>query len=450
MTGSIGRAVRRVSLRSTMTHQPHTAPRPEHTPARGARVRWDRLLTVIRRHPLLADAALAAAVLALSVPSVLTPAGGIMALPLVFYVAQAVLLVFRRQEPFGVFWLIFVLSVVLADLPAGGLNGIALLVAFYTVAAHEPPRGVVLAAVTLEAGAVLLVFGPADVKDSQRVLGFLAESALLAAAGFAGYYARNRREYIEALADRAGRLERERDQQTQLAAAAERVRIAREVHDIVAHNIAVMIALADGAAYTAEASPGQAASVMGQVSATGRSALTEMRRLVGVLREPTAPGHAPQPGLDDIEELIATTRAAGLPTRLTVTGPPVPLPPSAQLVLYRITQEALTNTLKHAPGATAEVRLAYRPGQVELEVTDDGRPGAAPAGGEPAGLRGDGHGIAGMRERAAVFGGQVSAGPRPGGGWMVRTVLRLSPASPGDETAARADGTLAGTAAEDG
>ena len=289
MTGYIGRAVRRVSLRSRMTRQPHTAPRPEHTPARGARVRWDRLLAVIRRHPLLADAALAAAVLALSVPSVLTPAGGIMALPLVLYVAQAVLLVFRRQEPFGVFWLIFVLSVVLADLPAGGLNGIALLVAFYTVAAHEPPRAWRWPPLTpwkpARCCGLPARLSP-GVKDSQRVLGFLAESALLAAAGFAGYYARNRRAYIAALADRAGRLERERDQQAQLAAAAERARIAREIHDIVAHNIAVMIALADGAAYTAEASPGQAASVMGQVSATGRSALTEMRRLLGVLREP--------------------------------------------------------------------------------------------------------------------------------------------------------------------
>jgi signal transduction histidine kinase len=226
-----------------------------------------------------------------------------------------------------------------------------------------------------------------------------------------------------ALVDQAERLERERDQQAQLAAAAERVRIAREVHDIVAHNIAVMIALADGAAYTAEARPDQATSLMGQVSATGRSALGEMRRLLGVLREPAAPGPAPQPSLDDVDELIATMRAAGLPTRLTVTGQPFQLPPSAQLALYRTIQETLTNTLKHAPGATAQVRLAYRPGEVELEVTDDGRPGGVPAA-EP---RGGGHGLIGMRERAATFGGQVSAGPRPGGGWRVHTILSLGP-----------------------
>ena len=268
-------------------------------------------------------------------------------------------------------------------------------------------------------------------------------SGLVAGTAFLGYYARTRRAYLAGLVDRAERLERERDQQAQLAAAAERVRIAREVHDIVAHNIAVMIALADGAAYTAEASPDQAVSLMGQVSATGRSALTEMRRLLGVLREPAVPGHAPQPSLDDLDELIATVRAAGLPTRLTVTGQPASLPPSAQLALYRTIQEALTNTLKHAPGSVAQVRLAYRTGEVELEVTDDGRPGAVSA----PGSRGGGHGIVGMRERAAIFGGQVSAGPRPGGGWRVHTVLRLDPApaeaatSPPGTAAAPADTT---------
>ena len=181
MTRHIGSAGRRVSLRSTMTRQPRTAPRPEPVlatsagwPPEGsaARAGWDRLVAVIHRHPLLtdvalaairrnpllADAAVAAAVLALSVPQVITPAGGILVPALVLYTAQAVLLVFRRQYPFGVFWLIFVLVVVTADLSTEGLNGIALLVAFYTVAAYKPLRDVVLAAVTLEAWAVLITF----------------------------------------------------------------------------------------------------------------------------------------------------------------------------------------------------------------------------------------------------------------------------------------------------
>jgi signal transduction histidine kinase len=201
------------------------------------------------------------------------------------------------------------------------------------------------------------------------------------------------------------------------------------MHDIIAHNIAVMIALADGATYTVADNPGQAAALMGEVSATGRSALTEMHRLLGVLRQPTGPGHAPQPTLADIDNLLAAVRAAGLPTRVTVTGEPPALPPSIQLAIYRIIQEALTNTLKHSAAASAQVQLTYLPDGVELEVTDNGRPQAKAAGtpdAEPAA----GHGITGMRERAAVFGGEVSAGPRAGGGWRVHTMLYLRSESP--------------------
>jgi signal transduction histidine kinase len=379
-------------------------------------------MAVIRRHPLLTDAALAAVLLVVSMPPVSTVAGHDQALSLVLIVALVTPLAWRRRAPFLVFAIMTGLALVQFFATRELTDDLALLVAFYTIAAYQPGRRILLAAAILEAGAVLVAAG---VKHPLPVWALL--SGLVAGAAFLGYYARTRRAYLAALVDRAERLERERDQQAQLAAAAERVRIAREVHDIVAHNIAVMIALADGAAYTAEASPGQAASVMGQVSATGRSALGEMRRLLGVLREPATPGHAPQPSLDDVEDLVATVRAAGLPTRLTVTGPPFPLPPSAQLALYRTIQEALTNTLKHAPGATAHVRLAYRPGEVELEVTDDGGPGTVPAGSEPAaGPHGGGHGLAGMRERAAIFGGQVAAGPRPSGGWQVRTVLPLT------------------------
>ncbi len=195
-------------------------------------------------------------------------------------------------------------------------------------------------------------------------------SGLVCATGLAGWYARSRRARLAGLAEHARRLERDRDQQAQLAASAERERIAREMHDIVAHNIAVMIALADGAAYTAADSPAQAVTLMGEVSSAGRSALSEMRRLLGVLRQPAGQPMAPQPTLADVDELLGTFRAAGLSVRLSVTGAPGPLPPSAQLALYRMIQEALTNTLKHAPGATALVRLSYGPGQVGLEVTD--------------------------------------------------------------------------------
>jgi signal transduction histidine kinase len=314
--------------------------------------------------------------------------------------------------------------------PVQVTDDLAVLVAFYAVAVSEPHRRVLAAVATLECGALLLDF--LTLRDGQGVRKFagvwLGLSILVAVAGLLGYYTRGRRAYLE----------RERERDAELAAAAERARIAREMHDIVAHNIAVMIALADGAAYTIPQDPGQAAALMGHVSQTGRTALTEMRRTLGILRRPedSVPGNGPQPALADLGAMISTVREAGLPVRLAVSGQPFPLPASAQLTLYRIVQEALTNTMKHADATSAHVRLAYRCEEVEIEVTDDGRLGvAAPPGGGPVA---GGHGLAGMRERAAVFGGEVSAGPRPEGGWRVHALLRVS--------AARADDQASGTA----
>ncbi len=287
--------------------------------------------------------------------------------------------------------------------------------------------------VLLEAG---IVVGDRADQDSGNTAGHSAPSVhglvvwalasgLLAIAGLLGYYVRtNRQAQATARVEQAEQAERERQQQAQLAASAERARIAREMHDIVAHNIAVMIALADGAAYTAKNDTDQAVELMGQVSATGRTALTEMRRLLGVLRQPAESEQGPQPTLADLDKMLGTFRAAGLPVELTVAGEPFPLPPSAQLAVYRMITEALTNTLKHAAGSAATVCLEYRDGEIELEVSDDGA-GRRPGLGGRAGWVSGGHGITGMRERAAVFGGEVSAGPRPGGGWRVRTTLRV-------------------------
>jgi signal transduction histidine kinase len=408
-----------------MTHPPRTATRLEHLLARGVLAVRRRSLDWIRRHPVLTDAALAAAVLAVSV-LLAGQTGRDQSLSVVLPVALVCPLAWRRRAPFAVFLVMTGVAVAQLYTTREANNDFVVLMAFYAVAAYQPPRRVLAAAAILVTGAALIT---ATARYTLGVWALL--SGLVAVTGLLGYAARTRRAYLAALTDRAERMERERDQQAQLAATAERTRIAREMHDIVAHNIAVMIALADGAAYTAAASPEQAVSLMGGVSAAGRSALTEMRRLLGVLREPVASGHAPQPTLDRVAGLLASVRAAGLPTGLTVTGQPFPLPDSAQLTVYRVIQEALTNTLKHAPGATAEVRLAYLTGEIELEVTDDGghRPGVPAAGelgaGQAAGWPPGGHGIAGMRERAAVFGGQVTAGPRPGGGWRVHTVLRL-------------------------
>jgi signal transduction histidine kinase len=421
-----------------MPQQPPASTRLERGLARGV-VAWrGRYTAWVRRHPLLVDAALVALLLLLSRPGLVI--GNLSASYRLLSVALAAALllplVWRRRAPFLVFLVIAAAGLIqwltARVLPAD----LAVLVAFYTVAAYEPLRRVLIAAGLLEVGAVLaaLRFAPAG----DRIWGWVLISGLVAAAGFIGYNIRTRRAYLAALEDRAARLERDRDREAQIAASAERARIAREMHDIVAHNLAVMIALADGAAYTTRENPGQAITIMGQVSATGRSALTEMRRLLGVMRQPdVALDHAPQPTLADIDDLLATVRAAGLPTRLTVSGRLQALPPTAQLALYRMIQESLTNTLKHADATAAHVRVSGRPSEVELEVTDDGQaatPTAAAAG----------HGIAGMRERAAVFGGAVSAGPRPGGGWQVRAVLHVD-AVPGGPEPLVGTGPAAGT-----
>jgi len=237
---------------------------------------------------------------------------------------------------------------------------------------------------------------------------------------------RYRRAYYAALEDRAARLEAERDAQAQVAAATERARIARELHDVVAHNVSVMVVQADGASYALDNDPGKAKEALAAIAATGRQALAEMRRLLGVLRhdDGTDPGRAPLPGIAQLGELLEQTRAAGLPVTLTVEGVPQPLPDGAALAAYRIVQESLTNTRKHGgPQATAQVTLRYLEDALVLRITDDGQgPVTVPDGA--------GHGLNGMRERVAIYGGWVQAGPRPGGGYHVTARLPFQPPAP--------------------
>ncbi|MFG3552460.1 sensor histidine kinase [Streptomyces sp. NPDC047725] len=236
---------------------------------------------------------------------------------------------------------------------------------------------------------------------------------------------RTRRNYTEVLEDRARRLEIERDQQARLAAAAERARIAREMHDIIGHNLSVITGLADGGRYAAAKSPQRAAQALDAIGTTSRQALGELRRLLDVLRDEAkdAPELAPQPALADLDRLVEGVRSAGLPVRTTVRGD-ADLAPGRQLALYRVVQEALTNTLKHAgPDATAEIDLSYGPGgAVTLTVTDTGRGGPAPA-------LSDGRGLPGMRERTSLYGGTLEAGPRPrpDRGWRVHLHLPEEP-----------------------
>jgi signal transduction histidine kinase len=220
--------------------------------------------------------------------------------------------------------------------------------------------------------------------------------------------------------ERAERLDADRDWNARTAAYQERSRIARELHDVIAHSVSVMVIQAGGARLVMSSDPDRAEASLRAVERAGREALAEMRRLLGVLddgRDPRA--LAPQPGLADIEDLLSHARSSGLETELHVDGESATVPPALDLCAYRIVQEAITNAIKHAAPARAWVCVRWRQGTLELEISDDGRgPGAI------SGASG-GHGIAGMRERAALHGGSIQAGAGPDGGFTVRAHLPL-------------------------
>lgn len=249
-------------------------------------------------------------------------------------------------------------------------------------------------------------------------------SAVVIGSWAMGDVRRVRQAYVVELVERAHQAERERDQRAVIAAAEERARIAREMHDVVAHNLSVIVVQADGGRYAATQDPRAAADALKTIGETGRGALAEMRRLLGVLRttddedgDDQATVRNPQPGLGSLPELVTSVRQAGLPVEFDVAGPPRPLPPGPSLALYRVIQEALTNALKHAgPAARAQVRLAFDTDRLTARVTDDGRGAAAPSDGL-------GQGLVGMRERMAMYGGTVTAGPASGGGWRVEVAM---------------------------
>jgi signal transduction histidine kinase len=366
----------------------------------------DRLVAFAARHQTTADLALALGILLISAIDALAEQPHPLWL-VVFSVALTLPLIWRRRSPLAVFAVVAAVAGVqwIADVKV--LADAALLLALYTVAAHESRRRAALAAGVLGLGAVLATarWGADDAFKA-----FIGLGGLTIAAALLGTSVRQRRVYQSSLEERA--------------AAAERARIAREMHDIVAHSLSVMVALADGASFAAARSPEQSASAMQAVAATGRQALGEMRGLLGVLREHESMGELlPQPGLDEIELLAGQVRAAGLPVAITVEGDVRELPAGAQLTIFRVVQEALTNSLKHAGSdAQALVRLRYDSGGVDVEISDTG------AGRRSTSQSAHGLGLDGMRERAAVYSGTVEAGPLPAGGWRVRT--RLAVGSP--------------------
>lgn len=232
-----------------------------------------------------------------------------------------------------------------------------------------------------------------------------------------------RRKYMEALRSRAEQLERERDAEARAAAAKERARIAREIHDVVSHNVGAVGILADGAATKVESDPEQARTAMLRARDTSRKALAEMRTMLGVLRNGEGPEEVPQPGLDQLDALVAEFRSLGVPVELTILGErPAEITSGVQLAVYRVVQESLTNVGKHAGEVShAEVRITFTPDEVEIGVDDDGRGYADHAGPGVAG----GHGLVGMRERVHAYGGRFEAGMRPAGGYQVRAWLPL-------------------------
>jgi signal transduction histidine kinase len=286
----------------------------------------------------------------------------------------------------------FVLSGMLRD-RSQALAGLALGVGVTAIVAHNDPKG--------------------------GVGNFVFTSIVFAIAWTIGFAVSRKFHEADEARERAITAEREREVRARLAVSDERARIARELHDVVGHSVSVMTVQASAARRLLRPQQGKEREALLVVEQTGREALAEMRRMVGVLRRPEeAPALAPQPSLEQIERLVEHTREAGLPVELRIEGEPVHLPAGVDLTAYRLVQEGLTNTLKHARAERAEVLVRYGDGHVELTVSDDGL-----GGGD--GDRG-GHGLVGMRERVSVYGGELQAGPLAGGGYRLRARLPIS------------------------
>lgn len=333
--------------------------------------------------------------------------------------------VLRRRSPrvatfvvFAAAWSSVVLDVGLSPGPL-----ILLGLMLYFVGARFDRKVVVVAAVVVGVW-VVVAAQPQLEKEYLRIgqLGVLVLTALFVAT--VGIFAQARRRHVEKLRELNVQLARERDVQAVIAAAEERSRIAREIHDIVSHSLGTMVVMADGAAQTATVDPRRAGLAMARVRDTGREAMSEMRRMLNVLRDDEAAQRAPQPGLGQLGRLVDQARATGLRVDLSVRGLPVVLPAGVDLAAYRIVQEALTNARKHGGPmlSVVSVTVAYEDVAIALRIVDDGTDAGAGAGASPAIT---GHGLVGMQERVKAYGGSLEAGPRPGGGFEVYAVLPI-------------------------
>jgi len=348
-------------------------------------------------------------------------------------VALTVPLCWRRSEP----EIVFLVTVFVCLVQVGTVSGLVLadlavpLVVHATAALSAKAWGLAALGAGIVGAALAAAFTLRYTDPTIGLIGFAAGSVAVLAAYLLGLRSREQRE--RDAEQRAARTERdrlmavERDQRAEMSAGAERARIARELHDIVAHSLSVIVVQADGGIAASRARPEVAADVLQTIAETSRDALGEMRRLVGVLRsggpaDADHPDFAPAPGATDIPELVDQVRRAGIPVDLTVTGTARQVGPGAGLTLYRVVQESLTNVIKHAgPGARAEVSVHYGPTDVLVTVLDDGRGAAADLGRDES--TPEGNGLLGMRERVALQGGTVAAGPRPGGGYMITAAV---------------------------
>jgi signal transduction histidine kinase len=327
----------------------------------------------------------------------------------------------RRRFPFGAAAAVFAIGVAgslwngtLATYSGGNFIGV-LMATFLFGMLWERERSPIGLGIALGAAAFVVH------RDPNQGLGDYGGVALaFTIAWLAGLALGSQLKTAASAVERADRLERGREAEARAAVAEERARIARELHDIVGHSVSVMTVQASAVRRVLREDQEREREALLTVEETGRAALAEMRRLVGVLRRPEdAPALAPQPSLEHIEKLVEQTREAGLPTELKVEGDASPLPAGIDLTAYRLVQEGLTNALKHSRATHAEVHVRYADGSVELVVRDNGSGNGTGAGG--------GHGLVGMRERVAVIGGELAAGPRQSGGYELRARLPVAP-----------------------
>jgi signal transduction histidine kinase len=402
--------------------------------SRPAPVRW------LKEHPGPADVIFAGMVFAVTLtiwigaihdlsPAELKKFHPITTLGVVLLILQIAPLLWKRRAPLAAMLVISAATVVFYAgnfLPVTG--AVPNLIITYSAAAHLERRQSFRALGIVYLTLILVVafnakyqrWSPADL---------ISEGVLMATAWILGDNLRTRRAYTASVEERAARLEQEQLDSASRAVNEERARIARELHDVVAHSVSVMVVQAGAARRVMGRDPDRAADALSSIESSGRQALDELRRLLAMLRHygDERPALAPQPTIEDLETLIAQIEEAGLPVTLIVEGQPRHLPSGVDLSVFRIVQEALTNTLKHAGPARATVRVRYEPDHLLLTITDDGRGLAEQLRSDNGERVSRGHGLVGMRERVALFDGDLRAGPKPGGGYEVTARLSLTP-----------------------